>query len=80
MSRPIIATRADLDALIGTPEHTDFMALLAGSARRKIDVADYPPGYGEPGYTGPPVEPVWGGVEDTALIERFGFTRADFPP
>lgn len=59
----IITTRADLDALKGTPAHAQFMASLAGTIFRaeKDDEAK-----------------CWRTVEDTTMIERFGFTRADF--
>lgn len=59
----IITTRADLDAIKGTPAHAQFMAMLAGSIFRaeKDDEAK-----------------CWRTVEDTTMIERFGFTRADF--
>lgn len=64
MGSPLINTRADLDAIIGTPEHTSFMTMLAGSLWRveRDDVAK-----------------TWVAVEDNSTIERFGFTRADFP-
>jgi hypothetical protein len=60
----IITTRADLDALQGTPDHDQFMAMLAGSLYRleKDDEAKS-----------------WKAVEDDAMIQRFGFVRADFP-
>lgn len=58
-----INTRADLDALEGTPAHEAFMVRLAGTLWRleKDDTAG-----------------IWRAVEDNATIERFGFTRADF--
>lgn len=59
----IMTTRADLDAIKGTPAHAQFMASLAGTIFRaeKDDEAK-----------------CWRTVEDTTMIERFGFTRADF--
>lgn len=59
-----INTRADLDAIAGTPEHVAFMALLAGTLWRleKDDTAQ-----------------AWVAIEDNSTIERFNFTRADFP-
>jgi hypothetical protein len=36
-----INTRADLDAIAGTENHTEFMASLKGSMTRKQDVATY---------------------------------------
>ena len=73
-----IATREDLDRLEGTPEYREFMRLLAGTLYQKTDVAVYPPDYHDPGYAGPKIEPVWQNVEDLSVIERFGFSRADF--
>lgn len=63
MASVVINTRADLDAIKGTPAHAQFMAMLAGSIFRaeKDDEAK-----------------CWRTVEDTTMIERFGFTRADF--
>lgn len=60
----LINTREDLDALAGTPEHDDVVAMLIGSLWRleKDDVAG-----------------TWRAVEDDSTIVRFGFTRADFP-
>jgi len=80
MASPLINTRADLDAIAGTPEHAEFMALLAGSMTRKQNVQTYPDGYGQPGYEGPTLEAIWEDVEDLSTIERFGFSKADFTP
>jgi len=73
-----INTRDDLDALVGTPAYAQFMEYLKGSMTRKQDTAVYPDGYGQVGYEGAKIEPVWSDVEDLATIERFGFTKADF--
>ncbi|WP_291771413.1 hypothetical protein [Castellaniella sp.] len=64
MALLVINTRADLDALAGTPEHDAFMARLAGSLWRleRDDVAL-----------------TWKAVEDDTIIARFGFARTDFP-
>lgn len=64
MALPVINTRADLDQIQGTPEHTEFMTLLAGSLWRlqRDDDAG-----------------TWVAVEDDSIVNRFGFTRADFP-
>ena len=78
VSKTIINTRADLDALIGTPEHDEFMAMLKGSITRKHDMQVYPEGYNQPGYEGDKLEPIWEDVEDLSTIERFGFSKADF--
>ncbi len=73
-----INTREDLDAIAGTPEHKEFMALLAGSMTRKENQADYPEDYNDFDYSGDIIEPVWVEVEDLSTIERFGFTKEDF--
>lgn len=78
MASSVINTRADLDAIVGTPEHEKFMASLKGSMTRKQDVQVYPDGYNQPDYEGPKLEPIWVDVEDLSTIERFGFTKNDF--
>ncbi len=77
-SLPTINSREDLDSLQGTPEHDQFMNLLKGSMTLKQDTAIYPDGYGQPGYEGPAVEPVWTDIEDLSTIHRFGFDKSDF--
>ena len=64
MGLPSINTRKDLDAIAGTPEHVAFMALLAGSLWR-LEKDD--------------TAQAWVAIEDNSTIERFDFTRADFP-
>lgn len=76
--KTVINTRADLDAIAGTPEHAEFMQALKGSMTRKQDVQVYPDGYNQPGYEGPKLEPIWEDVEDLSTIQRFGFSKADF--
>ena len=76
--KPIINTREDLDAIIGTPEHEKFMQMLKGSMLRKQDVQVYPEGYNQPDYEGEKLNPIWEDVEDLSIITRFGFTKADF--
>lgn len=75
--KTIINTREDLDAIIGTPEHEQFMQMLKGSMTRKQDVQVYPDGYNQPDYQGDKLEPIWTDIEDLSTIERFGFTKAD---
>lgn len=60
----MINTRDDLDALVGTAAHTEFMTMLEGTLWRleRDDTAK-----------------TWRAVEDNSTIERFGFTRNDFP-
>ncbi|QII84166.1 hypothetical protein G3T20_05290 [Bordetella hinzii] len=77
MALPVINTRADLDKIQGTPEHDEFMSYLRGSMTRKVDAQTYPEGYGEPGYEGEALAPVWSDVEDLTTIEHFGFTKAE---
>lgn len=74
----IINTREDLDAIVGTPEHQEFMAFLTGSMKRKQDTQVYPENYNQPDYAGEKIAPVLVDVEDLSVIERFGFTKADF--
>lgn len=78
LSKIVINTREDLDAIAGTPEHTEFMAALKGSMTRKQDIAIRPDGYGQPGYEGEIIPPVWENQEDLSTIERFEFTKKDF--
>lgn len=78
MDQTIINTREDLDAVQGTLAYDTFMAYLKGSMSRKQNTAVYPEGYGQPGYTGATIDPVWVDIEDLSTIERFGFTKADF--
>jgi|GEM_PF-6312713 hypothetical protein len=63
MALPIINTRADLNALTGTPEFDQFMSGLAGTLYRleKDDSAQ-----------------TWKVVEDDTTLAIYGFTRADF--
>ena len=60
----VINTRSDLDELAGTPEHAEFLAFLAGTLYRLERDDD---------------AQTWRRIEDDTTIERFGFTRADFP-
>ena len=78
LHKTIINTRADLDAIAGTPEHAEFMTFLRGSMTRKQDVAVRPEGYGQPDYEGEVIEPVWEDVEDLSTIAAFGFVKSDF--
>lgn len=64
MASTVINTREDLDAIAGTIEHDVFMATLRGTLWR-LEKDDQ--------------AGVWRAVEDNSTIERFGFTRADFP-
>lgn len=59
-----INTRADLDAVAGTPEHAAFVAALAGTIYR-LEKDD--------------TWKTWAAVLDTGTIARFGFTLDDFP-
>ena len=78
LSKVVINTRDDLDAIAGTPEHAEFMTALAGSMTRRQDTQVYPEGYGQPGYEGKTLEPIWEDVEDLSAIKMFGFTKKDF--
>lgn len=76
--KPIINSRADLDAIAGTPEHTEFMRKLKGSMTIKVNAQEYPEGYGQAGYEGEALDPIWVEREDLSTISAFGFTPADF--
>lgn len=78
MALPVINTRADLDAIAGTPEHDEFMNYLRGTITYRRDMQAYPEDYGQPSYDGPTLAPVWQDMEDSSTIERFGFTKEDF--
>jgi len=73
-----INTRADLDALKGTPAYLEAMQLLYGSLQMTADTAEYPEGYGAADYVGPAIEPVWTTLENLESIERLGFTKDSF--
>lgn len=64
VSRIIINTREDLDSIVGTPQHDEFMEMLKGSIYRleKDDEAK-----------------TWVAVKDLTLIKQFGFALKDFP-
>lgn len=78
-TKPVINTRADLDALAGTTAHAEFIAHLKGTLTRTADVREYPAEYdrtlkpGDTGYLAPELGPV---ADDTAAV-RFGFTREE---
>lgn len=76
--KTIINTRADLDAIAGTPEHAEFMQFLKGSMTRKQDAAVRPENYSQPDYDGEVIPPVWVEVEDLSTIQSFGFDTVDF--
>jgi hypothetical protein len=80
MALPVINTREDLDSLkeSNPAQYLEFMAYLKGSMTRQQNTAVYPEGYGQPGYEGPAVEPVWETVEDLTTIKRYGFKKSDF--
>lgn len=59
-----INTRADLDAIAGTPRHAAYIAALAGTIYR-LEKDDQ--------------NHTWVIHQDTTHIERLGYTLADFP-
>ena len=77
VSNKTINTREDLNFLIGTPEHLEFMQMLRGTMTRKQDVAVRPDDYGKPEYTGEVIPPIWEDVEDLSTITRFGFSKPE---
>lgn len=76
--KPIINTRADLDALKGTPAYLPALTALAGTMTSIVDVAERPDDYGSMSYDGPEIAPQWQEVETLRTIEALGFTRAAF--
>jgi hypothetical protein len=78
LSKNVINTREDLDAIQGTKEHDDFMEMLKGSMTRKQDTQTYPENYNQPDYEGEKLEPIWKDVEDLTVITAFGFKKSDF--
>lgn len=78
-AKKVIQTRADLDAIQGTPEYFDFIKLLKGSMVKKVCTTVYPEGYdetlkeGDEGFI--PLE--FEEVENLSEIERFGFTKEE---
>lgn len=74
----LINTRADLDSLKGSPAYTEALRALKGSMTVTVDTAVYPQGYGQPGYSGAVVDPVWQPVEDLTSITRLGFGKDEF--
>lgn len=78
MASFVINTREDLDAISGTHAHRSFMEALKGSMSKRINTQTYPDNYGQPGYEGPVIEPIWQDVEDLSTIERFSFSKSDF--
>lgn len=77
MTLPLLNTKADLDALQGTPAYAAAMKYLNGSLTQRVDTATYPAGYGQPGYSGPAVTPVWQDQESLNAIQRVGFASKD---
>lgn len=64
MESNAINSREDLDAIADTEKHTQFMKMLEGSIFR-IEKDS--------------VAKKWIVIEDVSIIEKFGFTRDDFP-
>lgn len=75
---PTINNRQDLDAINGTIAYETFMTFLKGSMTHKQDTAVYPDGYGQPGYSGLTVDPIWADIEDLSTIKQYGFKKLDF--
>lgn len=75
----IINTRADLEALKGTPAYLPALQTIAGTLETTMNTVVYPEGYGQEGYDGPEIDPVWETVETLDTIQHLGFhTRAEF--
>ena len=74
----IINTREDLDSVVGTPEHEQFMSYLKGSIEKQENTQTYPEDYNTPDYAGVELEPIWSPVKDLSVITAFGFKESDF--
>lgn len=72
-----INSREDLDAIQGTPEHSEFINYLKGTITQRRNIQEYPENYAKPDYTGEILEPIWESFEDTSIIEKFNFTKED---
>lgn len=72
-----INSRADVEALRGTPAFAQAITALAGSMTITVNVAEYPEGYGTDEYEGPEIDPVWDEQEDLSSVERLGFTKSE---
>ena len=74
----MINTRADLDALTGTPAHATFISALRGTLTRQGDGRTYPTNYnaqlraGDEGY----LAPQFVDIPDDTVAARYGYTRA----
>lgn len=73
----IVNSRADLDALAGTPAYLETLLALRGATIVTLDTALYPEGYGMPGYQGPTLAPLWTQREDQTSLERLGLSLAE---
>ena len=75
---PTINTRADLAALRDTDAYPEALRMLRGSLVATINTAEYPEGYFDAGYDGPPVEPVWTEIESLEALTLLGLSRSEF--
>ena len=74
----IVNTRSDLEVISGTAEYLSTMTALKASMTTRIDATVYPDGYGQSGYNGDHIEPVWQEIESLETIERLGFKKNEF--
>lgn len=73
-----INTRADLEALKGSPAYLEALTSLRGSMSALVNVAVYPDGYFDDGYPGPAIEPVWEETESLEALTLLGMSRSEF--
>jgi len=72
----IIATRADLDSLKGTPAYDQFLEFLRGTLTNRVNGQVYPDGYdsrlqpGDDGY----LAPIFVGQSSPETAAKYGFT------
>lgn len=72
-----IATKQDyLNLIADGYDVREALQTLLNTARLPVDVQTYPKGYGEPGYAGKPLEPVWEEqLNRNGKIYRIGWTQ-----
>ena len=80
--KPIIATRADLETLRGTPAYDEFIAFLRGTLTTRSNIQVYPDGYdtrlqeGDLGY----LPPIYEDRPSPDLAAGYGFTPTQLDP
>lgn len=73
MAQIIVNSRSDIDALRGTPYFLTALEYIQGAMTVAVNVAEYSEG-ADPDL----VEPVWEERLDLSILQRIGWTRAEF--